>query len=231
MRIFICFCALAVLATSAFALDIKGFKPTRTVVYKDIGGAKLELNIFEPEGHKATDKRPAIVFFFGGGWNGGSPSQFYPHCDYLAKRGMVAMSANYRVKSRNKTTPFECVKDGKSAMRYIRSHAKELGVDPGRVAAGGGSAGGHVAATTGVVPGLEEKGEDTKISSRADALLLVGGVFGRARGFEQAVHGGPAPVGERVRGKADYALDQLNQATAAADTTKGWRTTQRKVGR
>jgi len=62
-------------------------------------------------------------------------------------------------------------------------------------------------------PGLEPR----RRQARADALLLVGGVFGRARGFEQAVHGGPAPVGERVQGKAGYALDQLNQATAAAD--------------
>jgi acetyl esterase/lipase len=182
MRVFIYLCTLAVLATSASALDIKGFKPTRTVVYKDIGGAKLELNIFEPEGHKASDKRPAIVFFFGGGWTGGSPSQFYPHCDYLASRGMVAMSANYRVKSRNKTTPFECVKDGKSAMRYIRSHAKELGIDPGRVAAGGGSAGGHVAAAVGTVPGLDEEGEDKSIDHLPDALVLFNPVYNNGPG-------------------------------------------------
>jgi acetyl esterase/lipase len=182
MRTLICFCTLAVLATTASALDIKGFKPTRTVVYKDIGGVKLELNIFEPEGHKPSDKRPAIVFFFGGGWNGGSPSQFYPHSAYLASRGMVAISANYRVKSRNKTTPFECVKDGKSAMRYIRSHAKELGIDPGRVAAGGGSAGGHVAAAVGTVPGLDEAGEDKSVDHLPDALVLFNPVYNNGPG-------------------------------------------------
>ena len=62
-------------------------------------------------------------------------------------------------------------------------------------------------------PGLEPR----RRQARADALLLVGGVFGRARGFEQAINGGPAPVGERVRGQTDYALDRLNQATEAAD--------------
>ena len=65
-------------------------QPTRTVVYKTVGDVSLALHLFEPEGHQATDKRPAIVFFFGGGWNGGTPSQFYPHCAYLASRGMVA---------------------------------------------------------------------------------------------------------------------------------------------
>ena len=68
-------------------------QPTRSVVYKTVGDVSLALHLFEPEGHKATDKRPAIVFFFGGGWNGGTPSQFYPHCAYLASRGMVAVAA------------------------------------------------------------------------------------------------------------------------------------------
>ena len=153
------------------------YKPTREVVYKTVGEVTLKLHVFEPEGHAATDKRPAIVFFFGGGWNGGSPSQFYPHCDYLAKRGMVAMSAEYRVKSRNNTTPYECVADGKSAMRYVRSHAAELGVDATRIAAGGGSAGGHVAAATATVPGLDEAGEDTSIDCVAEALVLFNPVY------------------------------------------------------
>ncbi len=151
--------------------------PTRKVVYKTASDVKLSLHVFEPAGLKPGDKRPAIVFFFGGGWNGGSPSQFYPHCAELARRGMVAMSAEYRVRSRNKTTPFECVADGKSAIRWVRQHAAELGVDPEKVAAGGGSAGGHVAATTGVIDGLDEKGEDKMVSSRPVALVLFNPVI------------------------------------------------------
>jgi len=139
VSVFVALCTL-----SAYALEIKGFEPSKEVLYKAVGETELKLHVFTPEGHRASDKRPAIVFFFGGGWNGGSPSQFYPHCDYLASRGMVAAAAEYRVKSRNKTTPRECVKDGKSAVRWLRQHAGELGIDPKRVAAGGGSAGGHV---------------------------------------------------------------------------------------
>ena len=126
---------------------------------------------------KHKDQRPAVVFFFGGGWNGGSPSQFAPHCEYLASRGMVAMTADYRVKSRQGTTPFDCVEDGKSAIRYVRQHAKELGVDPKKIAAGGGSAGGHVAAATGTVRGMDEKNEDSGISSKPDALILFNPVY------------------------------------------------------
>jgi acetyl esterase len=152
--------------------------------YKTIDGFDLKMWIFSPADHKASDKRPAAVFFFGGGWNGGTPTQFEPHARYLASRGMVAAIADYRVKSRQKTTPFECVKDGKSAVRYLRTHAAELGIDPDRIAAGGGSAGGHVAAATGTVPGLEEEGEDKKISARPNALLLFNPVYDNsAKGY------------------------------------------------
>lgn len=151
-------------------------------VYKTVGDVKLRVYIFTPEGHKPTDERPAAVFFFGGGWNGGTPTQFEPHARYLASRGMVAMVADYRVRSRHGTSPFECVADGKSAVRWIRKNARQLGIDPARIAAGGGSAGGHVAATTGVVPGLEAEGEDTSVSSKADALLLFNPVYDNGPG-------------------------------------------------
>ena len=147
-------------------------EPTREVVFKTIKDVELKLYIFEPEGLKATDSRPAMVFFFGGGWTGGTPQQFYPQSKYLASRGMVAISAEYRVKSRHGVTPFECVTDGKSAIRWMRANSDKLGVDPNRIVAGGGSAGGHVAACTGVIEGLDEPDEDTSVSSKPDALAL-----------------------------------------------------------
>jgi acetyl esterase/lipase len=153
------------------------YEGARGEVYKTIGDTQLKLHIFEPSGHSKSEQAPAVVFFFGGGWKGGSPSQFEPHCRYLASRGMVAITADYRVESRHGTSPFECVKDGKSAIRWVRAHAGDLGIDPERIAAGGGSAGGHVAAATGNVPGLEEVGEDLSISSKPNALLLFNPVY------------------------------------------------------
>jgi len=150
---------------------------TTAAVYKTIGETTLFLYIFNPKDHQQADKRPAVVFFFGGGWNGGTPTQFEHHCRHLASRGMVAMVADYRVKNRHGTTPKECVMDGKSAIRWIRSNALKLGVDPERIAAGGGSAGGHVAAATGTVEGMEQPGEDTSISSHPNALLLFNPVY------------------------------------------------------
>jgi len=156
--------------------------PDAMVVYKRVGEAELTMHVFRPRGWRADDRRPAIVFFFGGGWKGGSPEQFYPHCRYLASRGMVAMAAEYRVESSHGTTPFECVKDGKSAVRWVKLHASELGVDPGRILAGGGSAGGHVAAATGTVKGLDEEGEDTSVSARPEALVLFNPVYDNGPG-------------------------------------------------
>lgn len=67
--------------------------PEKMLTYKKTDQGDLKLHIFYPADHKVSDRRPAIVFFFGGGWNGGSPTQFYPHCEYLASRGMVAIPA------------------------------------------------------------------------------------------------------------------------------------------
>ena len=145
--------------------------------YKTVGEVKLKIHIYEPEIRKPGERLPAIVFFFGGGWVNGSPGQFFRHCEYLASRGMVAMSAEYRIKSKHGTTPFECVADGKSAIRWVRQQADALGVDPNRVAAGGGSAGGHVAACTGTVEGHEEEGENTSISSAPNAMVLFNPVI------------------------------------------------------
>ena len=154
----------------------------KSEIYKRVGEIQLRVHIFQPPDHQPTDRRAAAVFFFGGSWNGGSPEQFIPHARYLASRGMVGIVADYRVRSRHQTTPFECVKDGKSCVRWLRAHAEQLGIDPKRIAAGGGSAGGHVAAATGNVPGLEEGDEDTAVSNRPDALLLFNPVYDNGPG-------------------------------------------------
>ena len=108
-------------------------------IYKRASETDLYVHLFFPEGHnKQKDRRPIAVFFFGGSWNGGTINQFMPHAKYLAARGMVAAVADYRVKTRQNTTPFECVADGKSVVRWLRSNSAELGIDPGRIAAGGG---------------------------------------------------------------------------------------------
>ena len=159
------------------AMAAEQITPDQIVTYKKVGGVELKLHVFKPGGHQASDKRPAIVFFFGGGWSGGTPKQFYQQSRFLAKHGMVAFTAEYRVSNVHKTSPYECVKDGKSAIRWVREYAAQWGVDPERIVSSGGSAGGHVAACTGVIQGFEEEGENAEISSVPNAMVLFNPVI------------------------------------------------------
>lgn len=137
-------------------------------VYKSINGTELRLHVFSPPNHSSSMSRPAILFFFGGGWTQGSVEQFAPQSKYLAARGMVAIVADYRVFGRHKTSPFDAMADAQSAIRWVRSRAEELGIDPNRIAASGGSSGGHIALSAAVFGGVDETG----ISAKPNALVL-----------------------------------------------------------
>lgn len=167
---------LAGQATAAPGTSPRAYPPVmpeaRAETYKSIGGTNLQLYIFTPHDRAPTNGRPAIVFFFGGGWTSGSPQQFEKQCQYFASRGMVAITADYRVASRQGAKPVQCVADAKSAIRWARKNAARLGIDPKRIVASGGSAGGHLAACTAVVPGLDEPAEDTSVSAVPNAAVL-----------------------------------------------------------
>lgn len=151
--------------------------PSKTFVYKKTKQAELAIVVHFPSGWKASDRRAAIVFFFGGGWTNGKLSQFEPQATALAARGLVTARADYRVKSRHGVSPDVCVEDAKSAVRWLRQNASMLGIDPNRIIAAGGSAGGHIAACTALTDGLEAPGEDLRISSRPNAMILFNPVL------------------------------------------------------
>ena len=136
---------------------------TKAETYRQVGSTELKVWIFEPA-DKATQPRPAIVFFFGGGWTGGTPAQFEPQSRHLASRGMIALVADYRVKSRQDAKPADCVADAKACVRWVRANAGRLGIDPTRLAVGGGSAGGHLAAAVATLPGLDAATDDKAVS-------------------------------------------------------------------
>lgn len=152
-------------------------------VYKTVDGRELRLWVVRPVDWNAADRRPAVVFFHGGGWVGGKPNQFEPQARYLASRGMVCALVEYRLLDKANSGPPEvCCRDAKSAMRWFRSHAGDLGIDPERIAAGGGSAGGHLAAFTAMVEGQDEPADDTSVSARPDALILFNPVLDNGPG-------------------------------------------------
>ncbi|MFK8114278.1 MAG: alpha/beta hydrolase [Rubripirellula sp.] len=159
-----------------------GYTPDKSIRFHDpIKGAALKLDLFLPDGHEPAQKRACIVFFFGGGWTGGNTEQFYGYAKYFASRGIVAISAQYRTKASHQATPDQCVHDGKEAIRYVRRHASELGIDSDKIIAGGGSAGGHVAAAVAMCPKIDASPNDA-VSCMPNALVLFNPVYDNGPG-------------------------------------------------
>src|SRR5688500_2315402 len=106
---------LALVLTLLFAAPVIAQRPTPKLtnakvktadhVYKKTPQGELTLHGFFPADWTVADRRPVIVFFFGGGWKNGSFTQFVPQSEYFASRGIVALSADYRIESKHKTTP------------------------------------------------------------------------------------------------------------------------------
>ncbi|MDN3686298.1 alpha/beta hydrolase [Cyclobacterium jeungdonense] len=155
-------------------------------VYKVAGKDSLALEIYFPD---TNDKpKPAMIFFFGGGWNQGSIEQFRPHAEHFVQKGLITVLVDYRVRSRQQTSPFDALEDAKSAIRYLKLHAERLAIDTSKIIASGGSAGGHLAAATALISGFNGK-EDPEISTQPAALVL----------FNPVIDNGPGGYGyERI---------------------------------
>ena len=154
--------------------------PKGEFVYKTVGKRELKIYVDYPADWKAADRRGVIVFFFGGGWSGGNVKQFEVQAAYFATRGLVAARADYRVKSRDGVTPDKCVEDARSAVRWIRKNARVLGVDPAKLVASGGSAGGHLAACMMIAKSVDDKNDDLTISTIPCAMVLFNPVLNMA---------------------------------------------------
>ena len=111
---------------------------------------RQRLFIVKPAGWSAKDRRPALVFFFGGGWTSGTPVNSITWAKFAADQGMVGIAPDYRTKNRANTSPLASVADSRAALRWVQDHAAELGIDEKRISVGGNSAGGHVALWTAI---------------------------------------------------------------------------------
>jgi acetyl esterase/lipase len=173
------------------------------IQYKQVDTTALFFEMYQPENLDTSKAYPALVYFFGGGWVGGSLDQFRPHAQYFSQRGMVCFLVEYRVKNRHQTSPFESLKDAKSAFRFIRNHANDLKIDPDKIVASGGSAGGHLAAALATISGYNEDTDDQAISCIPNALVL----------YNPVIDNGPGGYGyERIQDqyKAFSPLHNLN---------------------
>jgi acetyl esterase len=152
------------------------------IVYKQIDSTKLFMEVYQPKTMEKAKKYPAMVFFFGGGWNGGTIKQFEPYAKYFSQRGMICFLVDYRVKNRQQTTPFESLNDAKSAIRFIREEAVELYIDTSKIVAAGGSAGGHLAAATALINDYNENTDNMSVSCIPNALVLFNPVIDNGPG-------------------------------------------------
>ncbi len=153
-----------------------------SVIYKKIDGIELGVKIYAPASISEGELLPAMIFFHGGGWNGGSPSQFEEQAKYFSSRGMVCFLPEYRLKNKHQTTPFEALQDAKSAIRFIKANGAEFHIDTSRIVAAGGSAGGHLAVAASVINGYNGAQDDLAISAKTSALVLFNPVFDNGPG-------------------------------------------------
>jgi dienelactone hydrolase len=156
-------------------------EPGKEFTYKLSGGKPRKLEVYFPDGWDAAkSKVPGVILFHGGSWKGGTLDQFRYACKYLASRGLVAATANYRMLTADEVKALPagesnkrtCVTDAKSAIRWMKQHAAELGIDPQRLITGGGSAGGHVAILATTNPGLNDPADPKEFDTRVAAYLL-----------------------------------------------------------
>jgi len=170
--------AVAACTRSVTLTDVAdGGQRPREVVYRNVDGVRLKLYVFEPHTKAPARGRPAVVCIHGGGWNSGKPPFFFPHCRYFARRGVVAISIGYRLEKKGATTIADCLADCRAAIRFIRARADEVGIDPGRIAVVGDSAGGHLAACLGVGSGLSGERSPGVVRAEPDAMLLFNPVL------------------------------------------------------
>jgi acetyl esterase/lipase len=176
-----------------------------TAVYRKIGDVELRLHVMKPKGWTAGDKRPAFLYYFGGGWVSGTPESGLRLAKWAASKGLVGIIPDYRTRNRFQTTPEDSISDGRAAVRWVQEHATELGVDPAKLIATGGSAGGHVASWTAIT--AAGPAADDPAPAVAPAALIL---FNPVTDTKDGGYGGPKRFGNKpARALAASVPDQM----------------------
>jgi acetyl esterase/lipase len=182
---FLIFCAMCGVSLAADA-PAKNNSSVKSRTYKTSGGVERVMEIhFPPDHDPAKTKVPGIILFHGGSWTGGTLRQFREHCAYFASRGLVCATANYQMLTKAERAKLPkgesykrvCVTDAKSAIRWFKQNAAELGIDPDRIITCGGSAGGHVSTLATLNPGLNDPADPEDIDTSVVAYLWFNPAF------------------------------------------------------
>lgn len=171
---------------AAFGADRFDGAPGLSRVYKTSAGKERAMELYFPPNHDPTKaKVPGVMLFHGGSWKGGSPAQFRAACAYLASRGLVCATVGYQLPDKSAIAAMPegqsfkrlCVTDAKSAIRWFKRNASDLGIDPARIIAGGGSAGAHISALATLNSGLNDPSDPEGIDTSVVAYLWFNPAF------------------------------------------------------
>lgn len=166
----------------------------RDVTYGNAGGVDLKMDVYYPQ--TVTGPVPVVLWVHGGGWTGGDKKENAGNAVILQEAGFLVVSINYRLAPQYKF-PAQ-IEDVKCAVRYLRANADKYSLDPERIGAWGGSAGGHLVSMLGLTDlsaGLEGSGDNGDQSSRVQAVVdmfgpsdltqeFKGGAIGQDRGYK-----------------------------------------------
>lgn len=186
MKLLISLICFALSCVSALAQSKYNDPAGKPYVYKTSAGVERKMEIFFPPNHDpAKSKVPGVILFHGGGWQGGELGQFRFAAAYFASRGLVCATAEYQMHGKTGTAKLAkgesikrvCVTDAKSAIRWFKKNADELGIDPARIITGGGSAGGHISALATLNPGLNDPADPKDIDTSVVAYLWFNPAF------------------------------------------------------
>ena len=177
------------LAAAAYGWPHMTMPPTPVFRLSDVpflgAGRKEKLDLYFPSGDFRSN-RPAVVFIHGGGFTGGDKAEYRSasvSAD-LCRAGYVVVSCNYVLgpKSKEGVWP-QNIADCRNAVRWVRAHAKELGVNPDKIAVAGGSAGGYLALMVGLSDDKTGPGGDptAKHSAKVSAVIDMYGVVSFAK--------------------------------------------------
>ena len=192
-------------------------RAVKNITYVQRGGHALQLDLYLPAQPKAAQV-PGIVFVHGGGWRAGVRDNFAPMAIRMAQSGYAAATISYRL-SPEALYP-AAVQDARAAVRWVRTHAKEYGIDPSRIAIGGGSAGGQIAALAAVTDGLarfDPDGGPGAVSSGVQAIVNIDGLSDftseAARKYEDDPAKQPSSAGAWFGGRYAEKADLWREAS------------------
>jgi acetyl esterase/lipase len=181
--------------TASAAEPVAGVVLEKDITYGKGGTEDLKLDLARPD--HAEGLLPGIVYIHGGGWSGGARGAYRGEIQEAAKRGYVAVTIEYRLtqpdQSGKAKYPFPVqIEDSKCAVRWLRANAEKYHVDPNRIGATGGSAGGHLSLLVGVTGSLKKfdgTGGNPDVSSQVQAVVNYFGPTDLARmyGYEKRV--------------------------------------------